>query len=78
MDYRYGRMCVPLFAAGDLIDPPISVPIPKQLPLKPTKAPSPPDEPPAVSEVLNGFVVTLIRSLAHIPISIYLSQNAHP
>jgi hypothetical protein len=27
--------------------PPISVPIPRQLPLKPIKAPSPPEEPPA-------------------------------
>lgn len=50
---------VPLFAAGDLIEPPISEPIPKILPLNPTNAPSPPDDPPLVSVVLNGFVVTL-------------------
>lgn len=50
---------LPLFAAGERMDPPISVPIPKQDPRKPTNAPSPPDDPPAVKVVLNGFVVTL-------------------
>jgi hypothetical protein len=49
----------PLFAAGLRIDPPISVPIPKQLPRNPTIAPSPPDDPPEVRVVLNGFFVTL-------------------
>lgn len=50
---------VPLLAAGDLIEPPISDPIPSILPLKPINAPSPPDEPPQVSVELKGFVVTL-------------------
>jgi hypothetical protein len=54
----------PLFAAGLRIDPPMSVPMPKQLPRNPTRAPSPPEEPPAVSVVLKGFVVTLYPVLA--------------
>jgi len=49
-----------LFAAGDRIDPPMSEPIPRILPLNPINAPSPPDDPPLVSVVLKGFVVTLI------------------
>jgi hypothetical protein len=33
--------------------------MPKQLPRNPTNAPSPPEEPPDVKVLLNGFVVTL-------------------
>jgi hypothetical protein len=41
------------------MEPPISVPMPRHEPLKPIRAPSPPEEPPAVNVLLNGFVVTL-------------------
>ena len=58
-----GRGKIPLLAAGERIDPPISVPIPKHDPLNPSKAPSPPELPPAVKVVLNGFVVTLAQRL---------------
>jgi len=37
----------------------LSVPIPKQEPLNPISAPSPPELPPLVKLVLKGFVVTL-------------------
>lgn len=46
------------------MEPPMSVPIPKQEPRKPTKAPSPPEEPPAVRVVLKGLTVTLSKLLA--------------
>jgi hypothetical protein len=36
-----------LLEARDFVLPPMSDPIPKQLPLHPIKAPSPPEEPPA-------------------------------
>lgn len=49
----------PLLAAGERMEPPISVPIPRTDPLKPTRAPSPPEEPPAVSDWLKGLAVTL-------------------
>jgi hypothetical protein len=61
----FGEKFLPLFAAGDRIDPPISVPIPKQEPLNPTSAPSPPEDPPGVRVVLNGFVVILFPSALH-------------
>lgn len=51
----------PLLAAGDLIDPPISVPIPRIEPRRPTRAPSPPEDPPAVRVVLCGFTVVLCK-----------------
>jgi hypothetical protein len=50
---------VPLFAAGERIDPPMSVPTPKHDPRNPIRAPSPPLEPPDVNVVLKGLVVTL-------------------
>jgi type III secretory pathway component EscS len=56
----------PLFAAGLRIEPPISVPMPKQLPRNPIRAPSPPEEPPDVNVVLKGLVVTLFHPLAQI------------
>jgi len=50
---------IPLLAAGDRIDPPISVPIPRQDARNPTSEPSPPELPPLVKDVLKGLVVTL-------------------
>lgn len=41
-----------LLAAGDLIDPPMSLPIPRIEPRSPIRAPSPPDDPPGVRVVL--------------------------
>jgi hypothetical protein len=82
---KIGRHCLPLFAAGDRIDPPISVPIPKHDPLNPTSAPSPPEDPPGVNVVLNGFVVILFPSAlnsnplssSYSPINITTSIQMH-
>ena len=49
----------PLQAAGERMEPPLSVPMPRQEPRIPSKAPSPPELPPLVNVVLNGFTVTL-------------------
>jgi hypothetical protein len=46
------------------MEPPISVPIPKHDPRNPINAPSPPELPPEVNVVLNGFVVALSYRLA--------------
>jgi len=56
-----GVLNLPQLAAGERIDPPMSVPIPRHEPLNPIKAPSPPDEPPGVKVELYGFVVTLLK-----------------
>jgi hypothetical protein len=47
----------PLLAAGERILPPPSAASPIGDPPKATSAPSPPEEPPGVSRLLNGFKV---------------------
>jgi hypothetical protein len=70
----------PLFAAGLRIEPPMSVPMPRQLPRNPIRAPSPPEEPPDVNVVLKGLVVTLFHyQLKSRPKSpIHLALSTHP
>jgi hypothetical protein len=48
---------IPQNAAGILIDPPMSEPIPTNDPPVPIKAPSPPDDPPLGRSLLSGFEV---------------------
>ena len=47
-----------------LMDPPTSEPMPKGVPAAPMRAPSPPDEPPAVREVWYGLQVLPYTGLA--------------
>ena len=56
----------PQNAAGQRIDPPISVPIPSGAHRKPIEAPSPPEDPPGVRVRLSGFnVVPVILLVQH-------------
>lgn len=56
----------PQNAAGQRIDPPISVPIPSGAHRKPIDAPSPPEDPPGLRVRLSGFnVVPVMLLLQH-------------
>lgn len=56
----------PQNAAGQRIDPPISLPIPSGAQRKPIEAPSPPEDPPGLRVRLSGFnVVPVMLLLQH-------------